>query len=476
MSNRTTWLLVLAALLPVIAGLIVAFSLWPPDVVPAPDSEGCALRTEASPSREATPAKPETAPAALPDLPVPTPQAEAEALQRDAVGIAGKLVEEFPEDAVTYALLSAAQHNRGNSDEAVKWLRKCLELDPNRADAYGMLAKIASEEGDLEQTVALCKEALKRNPAMRDVQHRLGRALMDLGETDELIRTMEQAVKIPPRSSESHYLLGQGYLQSGDYAKAKESFQIVVGMRPDHTQAYFGLFTACTRLRQQDEAAAYGKRFQELEAIDRNAATDRNVGEATLSGLPMVCKTVAKTYAGAAQIYHVHKNFAQAEELLCKAAGLDPNNTISRAALMALCMQQGREAHALKLFEQLAKQQPDNGVNYFYLGQLLLQARQFDAAEKAYQKVTELSPERPEGYRALAEFYLRANRNMAKAQTLVEKVVQLRPSGPDFFLLAVACAKNQDLDGARVAMGRAVELDPDNADYRRFYARLKKEQ
>ncbi len=417
---------------------------------------------------------PGAAPAVSPPRPVGAQQAEVEARKRDAVEIAEKLVAQFPGDAVTYALLSAAHHNCGNSDEAVKWLRKCLELDPERADAYGMMALIASDKGDLEQTVALCKEALKRNPAMRDVQHRLGRALMDLGAADELIRTMERAVKRWPRSSESYYLLGQGYLQAGDYQKAKESLLKAVGIRPDHTQAYFGLFTASARLGQQDEAARYMKQFKQLEASDRKAAADRNVGEEGLSGLPMVRKLVAKTYTGAAQVYRAHKDYAKVEQLMRAAARLDPNNAACRVALMELYMQRGREPDALNFFHQLAREQPDNGVNYFYLGQLLYDLRQLDAAERAYQKVTQLSPERPEGYRGLAEFYLHTNRNITKVKTLVEKLVQLQPSGPNYFLLALACAKNQDLDGARLAMGRAVELDPDNVAYRRFYERLKK--
>ena len=263
---------------------------------------------------------------------MPETQAAAVALKQEALQAAQELVEAFPTDAVTYALLGAAHHNIGNSDEAAKWLQRCLDLDPERADAYGMLAMIASQKGDFEQSVTWCKEALKRDPAMRDVQNRLAQALMDLGETDQLIRIMEQVVKMPPPLSESYYLLGQGYLQSGDYLKAKESFQIVVGMRPDHTQAYFGLFTACTKLRQPEEAEKYGKRFQELEAIDRNAATDRSVDEDTLQGLPMVREMVAKTYAGAGQIYYRHKDFPQAERFWRKSAGLDPNNTVCRAA------------------------------------------------------------------------------------------------------------------------------------------------
>jgi tetratricopeptide (TPR) repeat protein len=89
--------------------------------------------------------------------------------------------------------------------------------------------------------------------------------------------------------------------------------------------------------------------------------------------------------------------------------------------------------------------------------------------------VTELSPERPEGYRALANLYLRADRNAPEAKGLVEKLVALRQTGPNFFLLAVACAKNRDQAGALAAMERAVALDPDNADYQRFYQRLKGE-
>lgn len=478
--------LVVAACSAGVVGLIGAWALWPTDDTWPEDDRAASqrrLRQPQSPAADlpipAEPGAPSSTSADVPSAatpPILASQAEAETLKRQAVEIAAKLVEAFPNDAVTYALLGAAHYNSGNSDEAVRWLRKCLSLDPDRADAYDMLAMVASEKGEFQEAVELCKEALKRNPAMPGVYHRLGRALMDLGQTDELVRTMERAVKLPPRSSESHYLLGQGYSQSRDYVKARQSFQVVVGIRPDHTQAYFGLFTACARLGQQEEADRYRKRFLELEALDRKALTDRNVGEDTLSGLPTVREAVAKTYMGAAQIYHGHKDLQKAEELWRKAATLDPNNTPCRAALMALYMQQGRGADALKLFQQLAKQQPDSGINHFYLGSLYAGLRQLDAAERAYRKVTELSPERPEGHRALAELYLRANRNTAQAKTLVEKVVELEPRGANYFLLAVACAKNQDLAGAREAMGRAVELDPNNADYRRFFERLKEER
>ena len=82
-------------------------------------------------------------------------------------------------------------------------------------------------------------------------------------------------------------------MQSGDFAQAKESFRRALGLLPDHTQACFGLYTACLRLGQTEEAARYRDQFLKLEAVDRKDLTDRSAREDTLTGLPMVRETVA---------------------------------------------------------------------------------------------------------------------------------------------------------------------------------------
>ncbi len=64
----------------------------------------------------------------------------------------------------------------------------------------------------------------------------------------------------------------------------------------------------------------------------------------------MVQKTVSKTYTGAAQIYQAHGELRRAEELWRQAAQLDPSNTICRAELLSLYMQQKRGTDARSLF------------------------------------------------------------------------------------------------------------------------------
>jgi tetratricopeptide (TPR) repeat protein len=382
--------------------------------------------------------------------------------------------EAYPQDALTYALLGAAYYNNGQSAKAIQHLQKCLELSPNQAEAYEVLARVAYEKGQPDEAVRLCQESLKRGPANPAVLNQLGRALLDQGRTAEAVQKLQQAVGLPKPISESSYLLGQAHLQSGSYGQAKESFQRAIALLPDHTQAFFGLYTACLRLGQTEEAARYREQFQKLEAIDRRSLTDRSGREDTLTGLPMVRKTVAQTLFGAAQIYSVHQQADKAAELFRWSASLDADQPVYRAALEAHYVQRKALAEGLAVFKQLAEEQPESSLNYLFLGRFHGRLGQFEPAEQAYRKVQQLAPQWAAGYRALAELYLRANLKPAEARTLAQRAVELEPSGPHYYLLAVACFKDNDRTGTVDAMKKAVALSPDEKRYQEFLQELQK--
>jgi tetratricopeptide (TPR) repeat protein len=431
------------------------------------DSQG------APPASEGSTATPPTDPDRSPVAAIPGPQAEAAALKREAVAVAGDVVEAYPDDAVSYALLGSAYYNIGQSEEASTNLQRCIELDPDQAEAYEILGRIAYDKGELEESVRLCQEGARRGPSNPEVLNRLGRSLLDLGRTEEAIGVLQQALELPRHTSQSCYLIGQAYLQTGDHARAKESFQRALALMPDHTQAAFGLFTACARLGESEEAARYREQFLKLEAVDRETLTDRSAQQDTLTGLPLVRKTVARTFFGAGQIYLLHKQSERAAELFLKVAELDADNAIARAALERLYVERGALAAGAQAFESLVVDQPDSGLNHLFLGRFRAQLRQFAEAERAYRKVQELSPHRPEGYRALAELYLRSNRHPAEARLLARKALELEPSGPNYYLLAFACAKNNDRAGALAAMEQAVALSPGNQRYQAFLRQLR---
>ncbi len=398
--------------------------------------------------------------------------ADAGAIKREAVVLARLVAEAYPEDALTYALLGSAYYNTGQSEEATRQLRRCLELSPHQAEAYAILALIAYEKGELEETVRLCQEALKNGPPGAEVLNRLGRAQMDLGQAEAAIPTLRRAADLPKPVSESAYLLGQAYLQSGDPAAAKESFLRATTLLPDHTQGFFGLYTACLRLGQTNESARYREQFQKLEAIDRKTLSDQGAQEEGLTGINQVRTTVARTFFGAAQLHQSHGQSAKASELFIKCAVLDPDSLTYRSALESVHVQSKAPADGIAAFEQLIRQEPDNGLNYYFLARFHSRLEHPEAAERCYQRVGELIPDWPESYRALADLYLRTGRKLPQAKQLALRVVEMDPTASHFFLLAVACMRNGDRPGALDAGGRAASLSPGETKYRQFLERL----
>ena len=400
------------------------------------------------------------------------PREEAEALKREAILAAQQVAQRYPQEPTSHLLLAAAHYNLGGSSEAIQHLERCLRLDPRRAEAYSTLAMIAWQRGDAQACAEYCRQALAINPKMTDVYHRLGQALLESGQTDKLIDVMKRAVKIQPRSSQSFYLLGQGYLQSRAYQDAKQAFMKVTAIRPDHTQAYFGLFTACARLGQQDQAKEYQQRFMELEAADRKALRDNERDPVT--GLARVNQSTARTLTGAGQVSAAHGDIDSAVRFCQRAASLDPENVAARSGLVALYRARNQVDDAVAYFQQLAKAQPENTLNYYFVGNLHADLGQPDDAINAYRRMTEVKPKEPNGFVALAEYYLKSGRNGDEARRLAETAVQLEPVAENYFLSARACLSAGDRAGSLAAVQKALDLVPNHPRYRKFQTNLSK--
>ncbi len=431
-----------------------------------PQTEPAQARAPVAPGSSVAAAAVPAAPhVAAPKPPAQPPQVEAEQLKKGAIAIAERVAAAYPDDALSYALLGSAYFNTGQTEAAIQHLKRCLGLNPNQLEAYEILARVAYEKGEPEETVRLSGEVLKRGAATPDVLNRLGRALMDLGRTEDSVRTLRQATQLRQAVSESFYLLGQAQMQGGAPAEAKASFQQAIARSPEHTQAFFGLYTACQKLGQADEAARYREQFARLEAVNRKELTDRNADEETLTGLPMVRETVARTFFGAGQIYGSHEALEEASENLRRAAVLDAGNPAYRAALESLYVQRKIPAAGLKAFQQLIVQQPGNPLNSLYLGRFHARLEDFEAAERAYNHVRTFAPDQVVGHLALAELYMRMNRKTAEAPGLLRRVLQLEPSGQNFYLLAMAYMKIKNRTEALEAVQQALARNPGNQRY-----------
>jgi tetratricopeptide (TPR) repeat protein len=128
---------------------------------------------------------------------------------------------------------------------------------------------------------------------------------------------------------------------------------------------------------------------------------------------------------------------------------------------------------ALDLFEKVGQMDPNNPVCYLNIGQVSSRLGMFDKAQKAFLRAVALSPGQPVGYRELARLYLRANRDLPEARKLAEKAESLDEAADNYFVLGWACDLTGDPASALKAMERAVQLAPDNPQYKAVYERIK---
>ncbi len=399
-----------------------------------------------------------------------TPEEKDRLLRQEQLDLAQLLADAFPHDGDARFLLAMAHQEQGDSVSAVQHLEACLRLQPRRADAHDQLGRIAQQTGQHARAVAHFRRAIQHGPRLTGVHYRLGEALKSEGMLQEAIAELGKNVAIYPQAPDNYTLLGDIYLEQQNYAKARAAYEKTVALQPDLARPYYGLATACAGLGLAEQSARHRRTFSEVEARAREQA---KVERVRFRPLEITRKSVAHTHADIARVYNARQRDGQAMLLWQRALLLDPQNLASCFGLADLYLRNERADESLTLYQRIVAIQQTNGAALFFIGHIHENAKRFDAAEAAYGRVVEVSPDRPEGYQALARFYLEVRPNLPRAKELASALIKLAPSASNFHLLASICEGRHERDSARVAIRQAVELAPGNVQYRQFYERIK---
>lgn len=333
-----------------------------------------------------------------PSVSLPSPsRPEIRALQEEALGVASRLGEDFPDSPDPVVLMGNLQNSLGNSADALRCWQRCLKMDPQRADAYRDLGLIAMRKGQYEKALGLWRSALEIEPDMAYVRTFSARALMALGRPKEAVVALKKDIEISTRPSTSYFELGQAYRQLKEYEQAKQSYQKAIEIQPEYTNAYYGLAAVCTRLNQEGQSRKYMAEFKRLKTENRRFDKDQR---STYDDVALARRSVAQTHTDAGRVYYGHGMMRKAEEHWRRAAELDPDNVACRMQLVPTYMQDGRDREALRICEELARIEPDNAVTHLNIGVLNARLKRFDVALSAVERAIALDPDNGECQRA----------------------------------------------------------------------------
>ena len=346
------------------------------------------------------------------------------ALRREQIEAATKLCSTFPTDDNAVYLMGLILKEQGNSVEAITQFEKCLELNPKRPDACDSLGHALFLKGEFDRATELFQRALSMDPKLFPARIHLAECYKRMGESGKVISTLREDLRQDPTAFR---LLGQAYQQQKDHPNAKSNFLAAIKLKPDLTEAYYGLIASCMGLGEKEQAKEYRTAFQKLKGTDQKEGRD---WRREFNPLAITRQSVAHTHTDVGRVYVINQHYPAAEQLLRRAIALCPTNAPSISNLAHLCQQTNRPEEALEWLEKAIRLNPRNAFYHFQMGNLYIGLRQYPKAEQKFKEVIRLDPRRPDGYAALAGLATLTKKNHQEAIQAIRRAIQLDPQNP----------------------------------------------
>ena len=371
-----------------------------------------------------------------------------------------KLVQGTP-TAEAHSARARIQLKAGNVEgaaaSAAEAVKQSASATPDvKAEALATLATLDLERGSGKDAVAHADEAVKLAPTAANLSV-LARAQARTGDT-AAVGTAQKAVEAGAQSAAAHEALGQALLamQRGDEAAA--AFRKSLELEPKRASARAGLANALVAGGKAAEAVTEAKKATEDD--DKSGEAFAALGTALMAAAPnkeagwgeainqaqqgafLRPRNASVQYA-VAKLFEAGGNYDQAAATYRKALEADPGYVPAQLAVLEIESRKGDMAAALPRLQEMIKQQPQNMALQYMLGKLLARA----AAAGKGQWTDALEP---------LEKSAPAMSNVAEAQALLGTAYQMTGQSDD----------------ALVAYKKAIQLAPNNLDYRVTYGLL----
>ena len=418
-----------------------------------------------------------------------------------------------PDDAMIHHHLGTVYSKRGKRAEAMQHQLRAISLKPELAAAHYQLGLLYAQQKQWDAAIAAYQTAYAQDAELLEALYNLAQAYRRNGDKAAAREQMERFEERKAVLTPLHQLrgalqrtrdataraqiltnIGRLYLKSGVYEKAAWEYQKAIAQNPKEAAAYNGIGIAYAMQEKYPEAIAAQQKALELKPDFAKAHAGLGFVYLTQNSTELALKHYRQAVALEPQFLEAHlkigiillnqKRYAEAGEAYQATLALNPNDaqTMSQTMLktyhnlgqiyhnlgLSYAYQARTEAalealkKAVSLCKELPAQPPFLVETYHLIGELQAAQENFEAAETAY-----LASGLPKAYHALAQLYGKHGVKLETAMRYAQKAIALNPNIASYYnTLALIAFRKGDYRQAEGAIRKAVELAPENRNYR----------
>ncbi|MDB4575603.1 PEP-CTERM system TPR-repeat protein PrsT [bacterium] len=351
----------------------------------------------------------------------------------------------------------AAQQKRTN--DMLFWLERARNTAPGETRPRIILANYYLRNKQPKQADIYLQEAIKASPEQIELLELQGKVLIALKRYSEALPPLNKLVNKLPASANAHVMLGEAFLRQGMTTKAREHLQRTLNIEKNHFLAMSLLAETEFKAGNYDKSLEYAKSLQKIQP-------KLYVGYMQEGDVWTVKKNYKRAHSAyinawkqqqtaelAIRLFSASKhtvNFEDAIQPLLLWLGEHPNDSSMRFFLATTYQAAEKNDDAIKEYEKVLEETPDNGAALNNLAWLYSQKgnpKALGLAERAYRS----QPENP-GILDTYGWILVQQGQLEKGQRLIKQAMDAIPGNPDIrYHYANALIKSgNDVEGKQI--------------------------
>jgi tetratricopeptide (TPR) repeat protein len=342
--------------------------------------------------------------------------------------------------------LGTAYAGTAQLDAATKVLREGLNNDPDSLPIANQLALVLMLHGREQEAFAVLDLALEKHPGDQATQLLYLRTQVS-SHSEKATDLAHKLLAASPDQWEVLYLNAVLEAQEADFQNARAHLERSITLHPDYADSHAALGNILAKQNDLPAAKAHLEKAIALGDNNFEIAYD----------LSKVLQRMGDK-EGAQQKLQIYQQLKKAHTDRVQAAGKAEEADQASAA--------GNPAQAASLYRVAIESDPNEPILYYKLSRALDKLKDIAGEVAALQKAIQLKPNYAEAQNQLG--YLAARKgDLAQAESYFRAAIHASASYVSAWInLSATLASEAKMPEAKEAVGRALEIDPDNAEAR----------